>query len=213
MKFVHISDTHTMHDRIVVPEGDCLIVSGDFLGAGNYRELIDFNTWLGTLPHKYKIVVAGNHDRIFEKDPAFAKKLLTNATHYLQDSEVTIEGIRIYGAPWQPEFCNWAFNLPRGPALKAKWDLIPVGIDILITHGPPAGILDYFPQFGGMNAVGCEELREAVLRVLPAYHLFGHIHYAHGKLEYMGVTFLNSAICTEAYSPIQAPQVFEFTKQ
>lgn len=85
---------------------------------------------------------------------------------------MTVEGLRIYGSPWQPEYGNWAFNLDRGAPLKAKWDLIPEGVDILITHGPPKG-------FGGQTRegdVGCDDLLEAVNRVKPLIHVFGHIH-------------------------------------
>lgn len=57
---------------------------------------------------------------------------------YLQGSAVEIEGLKIYGSPWQPEFQGWAFNLPRGPRLREKWRLIPEGLDILVTHGPLA---------------------------------------------------------------------------
>lgn len=38
--------------------------------------------------------------------------------------------------PW---FNGWGFNLPRGQSLLDKWNLIPEGIDILMTHGPPLG--------------------------------------------------------------------------
>ena len=50
------------------------------------------------------------------------------------------DNVRIYGSPWQPEFYNWAFNLPRnGEEMKARWDAIPDNTDILITHGPAYG--------------------------------------------------------------------------
>lgn len=212
MKFLHISDTHTMHHELELPDADCLIVSGDFLSYGDSRELIKFNKWLGEIAtkFKYRVIVAGNHDRIFERDLNYAKSLLTNATHYLQDEEATIEGIRIYGSPWQPAFCNWAFNLYTPTALKAKWDLIPSGIDILVTHCPPYGMLDFVPRTGNL---GCLELREAVMRINPRFHLFGHIHYSNGTKDYMGTTFINSAICDELYNPSQPFHVFEFTKE
>jgi len=140
MKIVCLADTHGMHSKLEVPYGDVLIHAGDFCGMGRSLEVIAFNEWLGTLPHPAKIVIAGNHDRPFERDPS-ARAFLTNAI-YLQDSEVTVAGIRFYGIPWQPAFCNWAFNLQRGEELKRKWDIIPNGIDILITHGPPHKIGD-----------------------------------------------------------------------
>ena len=61
MKLVCISDTHSMHRRIPeIPEGDVLIHSGDCLGAGTLDNLEDLNDWLGTLPHRHKIIIAGN---------------------------------------------------------------------------------------------------------------------------------------------------------
>jgi Icc-related predicted phosphoesterase len=101
----------------------------------------DFDDWLGTLPHKHKIVICGNHDLCFEDNPKEARKLMKNA-HYLEDETIEIEGLKFYGSPWQPEFHNWAFNLNRGEEIKKKWDLIPNDTDVLITHGPPYGILD-----------------------------------------------------------------------
>ena len=68
-------------------------------------------------------------------------QLLTNATIFLEDTETTVCGIRVYGSPWQPEFGGWAYNLPRGQALLDKWNMIPDGVDVLMTHGPPIGML------------------------------------------------------------------------
>jgi hypothetical protein len=52
---------------------------------------------------------------------------------------VIIEGVKIYGSPWLPSYHDWAFNLERGgEVLKQKWEQIPNGTDVLITHGPPA---------------------------------------------------------------------------
>lgn len=216
MKFVHISDTHGMESKLNLPDADCLIMSGDFLNYGTAIELIKFNAWLGVVKSKFKhiVVVAGNHDRIFEQNLSHAKSLLTNATHYLQDEEATLEGIRIYGSPWQPAFCNWAFNLPRGDYIKKKWDLIPDGIDILVTHGPPYGIRDYVKRANGMvEHLGCKKLLKAVMRVRPKYHLFGHIHYSNGISDNGNTMFINSAICNESYNPIQSFHMFEITKE
>ncbi len=65
------------------------------------------------------------------------RQLLQNNVTYLEDSETSIKGVSIYGSPWQPEFCDWAFNLPRkSEALREKWAKIPDKSDIVITHGP-----------------------------------------------------------------------------
>ena len=141
IRIVAISDTHSRHQQINVPDGDILIHAGDATMAGGVAEIAAFDHWLGTLPHPVKLFCAGNHDLLFERNPALARGLITNAT-YLQDELIEALGLRIYFSPWQPRFFDWAFNLDRGAALRAKWDLIPWPLDVLVTHGPPMGILD-----------------------------------------------------------------------
>jgi Icc-related predicted phosphoesterase len=206
MKVVCLADTHTLHENIIVPEGDLLIHAGDFCGSGTIQELLRFNVWLGTLPHQHKIVIAGNHDWPFQRDPS-VRGFLTNAI-YLQDSEVTVNGVRIYGSPWQPEFFNWAFNLKRGEELKRKWDQIPDGVDILVTHGPAYGVGDLL--LSGEH-VGCVDLLGAIERVKPRFHICGHIHSGYGSyaLKDLGVTMINASNCDEEYRPINRPIVFE----
>ncbi len=217
MKIIHVSDTHGIFSQINMPNGDLLIHSGDWTNVGSIKEIIQFNAALGKIKDKFKhgiILVPGNHDWLAERDPSLCRTLLTNAT-VLIDQEITIEDIRIYGSPHSPAFCNWAFNLPRGPAIRSKWDMIPNGIDILITHGPPMGVRDWvMRQNGVIEHLGCEELLEAVLRVRPQFHLFGHIHYANGcDTSILGITFINSSICNEQYKAVQEPHVFELTKK
>lgn len=204
MKCVAISDTHGMHGEIIVPDGDVLIHAGDILGKGTLFELDEFNDWLGTLPHKYKIVVAGNHDWCFESSERASRGLLSNAI-YLKDESVVIGNVHFYGAPWQPYFMNWAFNLKRSEDLREKWQLIPWDTDVLITHGPPKGVLD--KVIDGDN-VGCEELAKAVIDIKPKYHVFGHIHEGYGVLESEGTTSINACINTEKYKPTNKAIVF-----
>ncbi len=172
MKIVAIADTHGRHEDVGVPDGDILIHAGDVTNAGSLEELEAFNDFLGSLPHPSKIVVAGNHDFCFERDRATAERILTNA-EYLHDSGTSIHGIHFYGSPWQPQFMEWAFNLPRGEALARKWALIPEDTDILITHVPPFGFGD-LTRHG--EQVGCRDLRERVQAIRPRVHVFGHIH-------------------------------------
>lgn len=102
MKLVCISDTHSMHWRIPeVPAGDVLIHAGDSLGQGTLENIEDFNDWLGTLPHRYKIVVAGNHDSAFQDEPEQARRVLSNAI-YLEDNGVEIDGVRFWGRLGRP---------------------------------------------------------------------------------------------------------------
>ena len=205
MKCVVISDTHGMHRKIDIPDGDVLIHGGDILGRGSLQELREFNDWLGELPHAYKLIIAGNHDWCFERDEKASRELLTNGI-YLQDESFEIEGVKFYGSPWQPWFLDWAFNLPRGEAIKNKWDLIPQGIDVLITHGPCYGILD--KTSSGEN-VGCEELLKSLERIKPKFHLCGHIHEGYGIIKKDGCTFINASINTHQYRPENKAIVFE----
>lgn len=199
MKIVCISDTHLRHVRypIEIPECDLLIHSGDALIEGTYREFEAFSAWFDGLKAKTKILIAGNHDWIFEKENALARKLLPKDVIYLQDEMVEVDGLKIYGSPWQPEFCDWAFNLPRGWPLKKKWEKIPEGTDILVTHGPPLGILDW-SQFGNEHA-GCADLRQELYRVKPKLHCFGHIHGDYGTAKWGPTLFINASLCDESY--------------
>jgi predicted phosphohydrolase len=205
VRIVCLSDTHNRHAHIDVPDGDVLLHAGDATMMGRPDEIAAFDRWLGTLPHKHKILVAGNHDWLFQLEPPKARSLITNAV-YLEDAETVVEGLRVWGSPWQPWFMDWAFNLPRGRALADKWALVPTGIDILVTHGPPWGILDMVDR--GEN-VGCADLLRELARIRPRLHLFGHIHEGYGRLERDGTHFVNASICTVEYRPTQAPVVVD----
>jgi predicted phosphodiesterase len=204
MRIVCLSDTHNR--ELAVPDGDLLIHAGDATMRGTPDEIVEFNSWFGALPHKHKIFIAGNHDWLFETQPAGARKLLAGDIIYLQDSGANIDGFHIYGSPWQPRFYDWAFNLDRGREMAEKWALIPAQTDILITHGPPNRILDLTMQ--GDNA-GCEELIKKVEEVRPRVHIFGHIHEGYGTLEKSGTRFVNASNCDERYRLVNPPIVFE----
>jgi predicted phosphohydrolase len=205
LRLVCMSDLHSLKPACPIPEGDVLIVAGDVCGYGTLDEIKTFNAFLGSLPHPHKLLIAGNHDWPFARVPEQAIALLHNAT-YLKDSGIEIGGIKFWGSPWQPFFCNWAFNLPRGTPLAKVWAKIPSDTDVLITHGPPYGILDRV--YDGEH-VGCEELRAALPRVRPKIHVFGHVHEDYGVLEQDGTTFINASICDGRYRPIQAPIVID----
>lgn len=187
MRIVAVADTHLFSDDLDVPDGDVFVHAGDLCRGGDLDELREAAAWIAGLPHAHKVIVAGNHDWAFVHEPAAALAALAGMT-YLQDAEATIGGLRFYGSPWQPAFHDWAFNLPRGPALAAVWAKIPPGLDVLITHSPPAGFGDRSPVGG---RAGCADLRARLAAVRPRLHLFGHIHQDGGVWEHDGTVHAN----------------------
>ncbi len=211
-KIVCISDTHEYHNKLEMPEADFIIHAGDFTRSGDIEKIIDFNLWLDRLLYKYKIVIAGNHDLLFDDDhPQYkgnnklARSLLTNCI-YLQDSGIEIEGIKFWGSPQTLYYKGWAFN-QRQNKIKKYWNLIPNNTDILITHGPPYEILDLARRG---RRTGCRELLEKVKMIKPKYHIFGHIHESYGREENYGIKFINACNVNEYYSLVHKPIVFEY---
>ena len=208
MRLVLASDTHEQHGEIAVPDGDVFIHAGDFTYRGDLKAIGSFGSWLASLPHERKIVIAGNHDWAFERQPVAARSAIGDGRRgisYLQDSGLTIAGISFWGSPWQPWFYDWAFNLRRGPQIAAKWAAIPPRIDVLITHGPPSDILDST----GTESVGCADLKRRVNEVRPRVHVFGHIHESSGMLVQDGITFVNASICDGDYKPVNPVRVID----
>lgn len=193
MRIVCISDTHGFHRKLEVPDADLLIHAGDFMVHGRtVDEIDDFNDWMGGLPHKQKIVIAGNHDLFFELNPQEARRHLSNAI-YLEHSAITVDRFRFWGCPITPVLSHMAFAVERGAASALFWDKIPAETDVLVTHGPPFGILDK-ENFVEPH-IGCEQLTKAVLRVGPLLHVFGHVHGSYGReAGPNGTCFVNCAL-------------------
>ena len=208
MKITFISDTHTKHHQVtsLLPGGDLLIHAGDFSSQGYKHEVDGFFDWFNELDnYTNKIVIAGNHDLMFEDDPMLAKDIISHypKVTYLQDDLEVIgdnysSSVKVWGSPWQPEFYDWAFNLPKnGVELKQKWSKIPTGTDILITHGPPHGHLD--TVVGQYNNLGCKMLSERIEVVRPKIHVFGHIHSGYGYKFENGTHYINASVLGEDY--------------
>lgn len=190
-------------------EADMVIHSGDVSMRGTEYEIDTFLKWYSSLPYKYKVLICGNHDFLFEKQRTIAQELLARYPDiiYLESSEVVIEGIKIYGEPRQPWFHDWAFNVERGEKIKRYWDAIPDDTDILVTHGPPKGILDMTMRG---DQVGCEDLLHRVweLKNLKLCQ-FGHIH-EHAGYEFINnVHFVNASVLNLRYQLQNKPMVFE----
>lgn len=162
-----------------MPEADVLIHTGDFINEGSSEHFSDFNAWLGELSERYpyRIVIAGNHEyKGMSLDPQLMKEMLPNAI-VLEHEEVDILGLRIFGSPWIPGHRSQTPGDGRG--VTHRFAEIPVGLDILLTHCSPFGIMDCCElktlQWGGSKA-----LLQEILRTRPRVHLFGHLHEQRG---------------------------------
>ncbi|KAJ1367220.1 hypothetical protein KIN20_028084 [Parelaphostrongylus tenuis] len=205
----------------IIPDGDVLIHAGDFTNYGDLGQVIKFNAEIGRLPHKYKLVVPGNHELGFEDGEDMNEKqlaglsmlginkaydLLSNCT-YLCDRSIEVYGIKVYGAPWH-SMPGYSFYRPRGQKMLHKWNQIPTKIDVLITHIPPLGHGDFnsWNKMDGILAGDVELLNSVEQRIMPKYHVFGHVHQMHGATTNGITTFINASLCDHqlrsAYDPI-----------
>ncbi len=212
MKIVCISDTHMQHWHLKVPEGDVLVHAGDALIGGRQKEWVDFVAWWNEQPHPNKVFVPGNHDRVCEEMPDWARSGLKD-TNFLVDEGCRIKGVQFWGTPWQRPFHDWAFN--QGDAFRAeKFANIPANTAFLVSHAPPFGYQDVVA--GEHEHLGDEELVRVTNAIMPAFHAFGHIHSGYGvgqRWVYRDgdrsdvTVLLNASICNEGYKPVNAPLV------
>jgi Icc-related predicted phosphoesterase len=214
-----ISDTHTKHKQLTpfLPGGDILIHAGDISSMGYKHEIQSFCDWFDKIDnYDLKVFIAGNHDYGFEKRVSETMEIVNSYKWmaYLQDDWVgfqknDLKEIRIWGSPWQPEFYNWAFNLPRnGAGLMSKWEMIPENTDILITHGPACGYVDTI--IGEYNHLGCELLTDRIGVVKPDIHICGHIHSGYGYATNGKTHFINASVLSEGYYFTQKPITFDY---
>ncbi len=210
MKLVCISDTHGLHERMIVPHGDVLIHAGDFTERGESYEATAFLRWLASQPHRHKVFIAGNHEFYCEEYPEeFAQQVAQYPdVHFLCDSGVTLEGVAFWGSPFTPRFYDWAFNCDRGPDIQTHWDAIARDTQVLVTHGPPHGVGDINLQ--GSHE-GCENLRDTVARMPQLrLHVCGHIHFGYGRYQIDEHQMVNASVLNERYELANLPIVFEF---
>jgi 3',5'-cyclic AMP phosphodiesterase CpdA len=204
-----LSDTHNRHKKVIndLPGGDILIHSGDITSIGRESEIREFVKWFNSIGnYTHKVFIAGNHDLTFESErlfrmkslwfdkkafeddgalgkPDWLKDLLINAlnsnVYYLENSELTIDDIKIWGSPYSPRFGrDWAFNVDRGYDSNLIWKTIPNDTDIVITHGPIYGYNDR--TYNTNENVGCADLYHRLHEVKPHLHFAGHIHEGYG---------------------------------
>ena len=216
MRIVCLSDTHGLHRDMThpIPDGDVLVFAGDLCGHGEMYEVKAFARWMGKLPHEHKIVVAGNHDWPFsarriplEQQHARAYIEEIAGAVYLNHEAAQVATLSVFGSPWTPQFGDWAF-MYRHDAItaEARWNDVPEGLDLLITHGPPKGILDRTVRG---DFAGCDALRNRAKKARPRLHVFGHIHEAYGTTTENGTQYVNASVCNIRYEPINAPVVVD----
>lgn len=214
MKITFISDTHSKHDELTLAipmDTDLLIHAGDLSTMGKPAELSRFLNWYNDLPIPNKVFVAGNHDFLPEKAPPLFRSMLDNFSDliYLENEEIVIDNLKIWGSPISPFFFNWAFNRHRGADIRRYWEAIPEDVDILVTHGPPLGFGDRTTRG---ELVGCKDLLDFVEKIKPKYHTFGHIHEGYGLYQNEDTTFINASVLNERYEMVNAPVSIHFEK-
>lgn len=209
-RVVFISDTHGKHDELTgkIPRCDILIHCGDISTTGRVEQVGSFLYWFDKQPATSKVFLAGNHDWLFERSPRAAQDMVNQYENieYLNGSLVELEGLEIYAEPSQPAFAGWAFNFPRGKVLADIWSKIPLGIDILVTHCAPYGVLD---KTVDGDLTGCEDLLERIKIVKPRYSAFGHIHEAYGQDSIGNTKVYNCSSCDDLYRVVNPPVILE----
>lgn len=202
MRITCISDTHGNHRRVKLPEGDMLIHAGDFTRMGRRAEVLSFFSWFSRLPYAHKICIAGNHELIADEEPLRFRRMIPSNVIYLQNEGVVVNGIKIWGSPMTPFFYDLAFNAGRGEHIGKFWRQIPGDVDILVTHGPPFGILD---STENREQAGCADLLSKVYDIQPKMHVFGHIHESYGYRRNMSTLFVNACLSDTFFRPANKP--------
>ncbi|MDR0412935.1 MAG: metallophosphatase domain-containing protein [Dysgonamonadaceae bacterium] len=196
MRILHISDTHNQHHLLHdLPDADIIVHSGDMSENGTEDEVLDFLNWFEKLPYTYKIFIAGNHDTCLCGESIEG---LSANCFYLCNSEVVIEGVKFYGMPlFMEDILSGEYN--------KNIRKIPKDVDVLITHHPPYGILD----FADGSNFGCLNLLQFVSKNSPKYHLFGHVHANYGMAKSRQTTFVNASVLGVNYQLSNKPVLLE----
>ncbi len=210
MRIAAISDTHSRQNW-AVPSCDVFIHAGDITGHGSLQETAIFASSLRDCinsPHgpQHAIIVPGNHDACFEVSAEPTLALFDPRVHVLLNEPLVLDGVRFFGSPWTPPFMQWHF-MASEQRLAEQYKAMPNEVDVLITHGPPWGILD--PGWKAKHA-GSSALAAAMSSRVVQHHVFGHLHAAGGRMIRQGhTTFYNVAACNDAYELVNQPRVFD----
>lgn len=216
MRLVCVGDTHGK--TLPVPDGDVFVHVGDLCRKNDMPELQEQAAWISGLPHRHKIVIAGNHDwplmhcargrmvctacdarGLHECDPASrVAALALFGGAYVEDVALSIDGVKLYATPWQAYYHDWAFNLPPGAVMRGVWNQIPDETDILVTHVPPLGFGDRTPAG---ERIGDADLAARAIAVGPALHVFGHVHHDGGAWTEDATVFANVTTWEDARKP------------
>jgi len=224
-RLLFISDTHTQQGQltmqVIEARPDILVHSGDFCGNGErISEVGDFADWCAMLLRKgyvkHVVVVAGNHDQPLDETcrwvqggrqeaPQMARDRLKRAgVLYLQDEATSVMGLLFYGTPWVNRCGDWAFMIDDPGQDERIFNRVRDGLDVLVTHSPPFGILDE------ISWPGSKGLRRAIERARPRVHVFGHNHPSYGMLlTTFGVLCINAATCDSENRPKHAAIVLD----
>ena len=192
MKIVALSDTHMVYDFADAPSGDLLIIAGDILNRGTVKELQDTMLQLSKESHRWKhiLIVPGNHDFALE---GYMNSKLTwedfaedrYIFHYPRNMTISWEGmveilgLKIFTWSWVPNLPNWAFYMFDDrilPYFKLRKFDIPKKVDLVVSHGPPYGVLDFVPRYGPVGS----KTMEGVFEFEYDKHIFGHVHEGAG---------------------------------
>ncbi len=201
MNAMFIGDTYGQHDAILLPRGNMIVHAGNITKNGTRAEVEDFLQWFSSLPYKHKIFIAGAHDRFLETDPAAVRAMIPEGVVYLEESGVEIEGLKIWGSPYNCYNHGSAFSCDA-TEIVAHWEKIPAETDMVIIHTPAYGVLD--ENFKGEHE-GSKELLRRLVKVEPKYFIYGHRQSTHGYEYRHGIHFINASVSNEEFKITHKP--------
>lgn len=191
MKIICLSDTHSNHrnfEQLLPSDADMIIHAGDLTRNGSVVGIQDFINWFAGLPYKYKIFVAGNHDFALQEEKSLIK--FPDNVIYLENSSITVEGIKIWGSPICSSDPDWAFNFNDADR-EVIYKKIPDDTNILISHNPPYNVMDKISMKN--RHIGCKLLAQKIKTIHLDYVIFGHVHEGAGMVRKGTTTYINTA--------------------